>query len=237
MITDPAQIRERLDQLTTETEAHNIELKHQIEDLQSNMFARQITRRGSRCEFGDNVHLRIGPSKAAKIVRSNASYDMVVSAFQSVMGVQSKHMGSKVDQGRSIWLRTNFDIKFVFSIYFAGSAKALELDALPQEQVQPFDKFDLRKEQPYKDGMAVFKVECAGPAFPLIFLAFPGNMALEAANQYLKHIFGEVSSMELIDDAGDIISIDSPESWDYGISLGARLSKLGYFPLLSIQIA
>jgi hypothetical protein len=236
MITDPTQIRERLEQLTNEAEAHNAELKRKIEDAQRSLAERKIERRASHIELGDAVNVRVGPSRATKVVKSNASYDMVFSAFQAVMGTQSRFIGTKLD-GRSVWLRTNFDIKFIFSAYFCDSLKVIEFDALSQEQVQPFDKFDLRKEQQYRVGMAVFKVECAGPDFPLIFLSFPANMDIDAANQYLKHIFGEVSSIRLLDDADDVVTIDSVESWDYGIAVAIRLSKLGRFPLLSIQVA
>jgi hypothetical protein len=235
MITDPAQIREKLEQLTKEAEERNVELKRQADELQARLDEQNAGPEEAPFEFGDNVKLRVGISKQSKVVRSNASYDMVLSAIQTVVGQHEKYFASKDDQGRLIWLRTSFAMNFLFTSYFAEGWPAVELDAIAPEAVQPVEKFNLRKELPYRDGQAVFKVECAGPEDPLIYLTFPSNMTLEAANQHLGQIFGKITSLRFVDEAEDVVTVDSTESWDYALATSLKLSKLGRFPLLLIQ--
>jgi hypothetical protein len=236
MITDPGAIRDRLEQLTKEAEAHNAELTHQVKELQGRLAEKNVsTPETPSFTFGDNVNLRIGVGRAARVIRSNASYDQVVSAFQSVIGPRANLFASKVDGGRYIWLRTNFDIKFLFTSYFAENLPAVELEAIYTEVVQPIKKFNLNKELPYRDGMVAFKVECAGPEEPLIYLAFPDNMAIDTAQPHLRQVFGDLAALRFVDEAGDVVTIDSVESWDYALATARRLSKVGRYPLLLVQ--
>jgi hypothetical protein len=235
MITDPAQIRERLEQLTKEAESANLDLKHQVEELQARLAETNVSTPEPSFQYGDNVNLRIGVGRASRVIRSNASYDQVFSAFKSVIGPRAGLFVSKIDGGRYIWLRTNFDIKFLFTSYFAENLSVLELEAIQPELVQPIENFNLRKELPYREGMVAFKVECAGPEEPLIYLAFPENMARDAAQQYLKQIFGELTALRFVDEAGDVVTIDSVESWDYALATARRLLKVGRYPLLLVQ--
>jgi hypothetical protein len=237
MITDPGQIRDRLEQLTKEAEAHNAELKRQVEDLQARVAEQHAAPQEPSFVMGDEVRCRIGVGRASRVIRTNANFDGVSSVFRSVVGPRAGLFVSKVDGGRYIWLRTNFCIKFLFTSYFAENLPTVELEPIEPEVVQAIEKFNLKKELPWREGMIAFKVECAGPEDPLIYLAFPDNMTRDAAQGYLQSIFGEVSALRFVDEAGDVVTIDSVESWDYALATARRLWKVGRFPVLLIQTA
>jgi hypothetical protein len=107
----------------------------------------------------------------------------------------------------------------MFTSYFAQELAALEITRMTQDDVAPIQRFSLRKELPYREGMAIFRCECAGPDGPLVFLTIPADLEFDGAVVYLQGMFGQLASLMFVDDADDVITIDSPESWEYCVDL------------------
>jgi hypothetical protein len=236
MIRDPTAVRERIEAITQEAETRNADLKHQFAELETSGRS-QAARRHSSIELEGNVNLKIGEHKASRVTRATASYDSVLSLFQAVCGGSSTHMGYKTTGDRFIWIRNAFDIKFLFTLYMGEQLNSLELVPLPPDLVAPIEKFNLRKENTYRQRDPAFFLDCTGPDGALIWLSFPAAQPLDAATQALKQIFGEFTALSFVDDEGDKIVIDGTDAWDYAIATATRTAPLGRYPMLVVAIA
>jgi len=125
----------------------------------------------------------------------------------------------------------------MFTWYFSQEIPFLQVVPIPPNEIAPILRFNLRKELNFKDGMVVFRCESAGPDGPLIFIAVPGNLQREGAVEYLQSVFGPITSLMFVDEAEDVISIDSLESWEYCIETASAMAKGGRFALLLIETA
>jgi hypothetical protein len=234
MISDPAGVRERLEQITQEAEARNAELKRQIAEIETTASS-QDGRRASEITVEGDISLKIGDNKASRVIRATANYNALLSVFQAVCGPTALHMGYKTALNRFVWVRNDYDVKFLFTLYIAEKLTGLELVSLAAELIAPLDKFNLRKEHTYRARMPVFFVDCAGPDSTIIWLSFPPTQAFDPATQTLKQIFGEFTSLSYTDDDGDSVLIDGQDSWDYALAVGGRIAPLGRYPLLVVK--
>jgi hypothetical protein len=236
MISDPAGVRERLEQITQEVEARNADLKRQIAEIESTVKG-STARRISEVPLDGDVSLKIGDNKASRVIRATANYSALLSVFQAVCGPNATHMGFKTAFNRYVWVRHDFDVKFLFALYFAEQKKGLELVSLAPDLIAPLEKFNLRKEHAYRPREPVFLVDCAGSDSALIWLSFPPSQAFDAASQALKLLFGEFASLSFTDDANDTIALESATAWDYALATTGRTAPLGHYPLLLVQMA
>jgi hypothetical protein len=106
---------------------------------------------------------------------------------------------------------------------------------LQPEELPALASLPLRKEAKYKEGMPVFRVECAGEESPLIYLAVPGNSTREEVLEYLESIFGPVTALTFDDPRDDRIRIDNSDAWDYCLESSVAMTKAGKFLLLRIE--
>lgn len=236
MLTQTNEIQSLLEDLMKREEERGAQLKKRMEDLSAQLSEKNVgTTVLTEVKFGDTVTLRVGTGKFDKVIRANASFEDFLKVVQVALGTDKANVGYKDDQGRAVWIRTNQDIHFMFMSYFAQELQNIQVVSIPLDEISSIEKFNLRKEIVHKDGMAVFKCECAGPEGPLIFLAIPNNFSMDDGFAYLQGIFGSLSSLMFVDEAEDIITIDSTESWEYCLETGIAMSKMGRFPLLLIQ--
>jgi hypothetical protein len=191
----------------------------------------------SEIEFGSAVNFKIDGSKFNKVIRSTATHADLVSASQ--LNPDHKHCGIAVrdDQDRLLWIRSNSDVRLIFTWYFAQEVPALQIVRLTRDHLAPIEAFALRKEAPYHEGNGVFRCECAGPEGVLIVLSVPSNLKFEGVMAYLVGIFGKITSLMFVDDANDIITLDSVDCWDYCMETAVAMAKSGIFPLLLVETA
>jgi hypothetical protein len=231
MITDGSAIQSRLEELAREAESRNAELKQKLAELSSQPSP------SAEVKFRDTVTLHVGTSKFDRIVRSNAKLEDLLGTVRSATGHPCTSIGYRDDQGRLVWLRTNHDVRFMFSTYFADRVAFRQITVIEPEEVTALSSFPLRKEHAYKDGMPVFRVDCAGPNEPLIFMAIPANSTREQALEHLGGIFGAVASLRFYDPSDDGITIDSEDAWEYCLETAVAMSKAGKYLLLVIETA
>jgi hypothetical protein len=229
MLTQGSAIQSRLEELARAAEAQNTELKQKIEELSSG--GSLVT----EVKFRDTVTLHVGTSKFDRVIRSNAKLDDLLGTVRSATGHPCKFVGYRDDQGRLVWLRTNQDVKFMFWTYFADKVPFRQITVIEEEEVNALSSFLLRKETVHKDGMPVFRVDCAGPNEPLIFLAIPANSTRDQALEHFGGIFGPIASLTFNDPADDVITIDSEDAWEYCLETAVAMSKAGKYLLLVIE--
>ncbi|OHT05517.1 hypothetical protein TRFO_26721 [Tritrichomonas foetus] len=236
ILTQTNEIQAHLEDLMKKEEARAAQLKQRLDELNQQLNSQNVNA-GSITEvkFGDNVKVRIGTSKFDKLIRSNCTYDDFIQPARVSIGTDK--VGFRDDQGRIVWIRTNQDIHFMFTWYFAQELPFIPVVAVPPNDVATISKLNLRKEFTFKEGCAAFRCECAGPDGPLIFLAVPPNSTKDDGFAYLQSLFGNFSSLMFVDEAEDIITIDSDESWEYCIETGMAMAKVGKFPLLLVGMS
>jgi hypothetical protein len=235
-ITLGNEIQSLLEDLTTKEEARTVQLKQRLEELSLQLRKDNfIPAPATEVTFGDSVTLHVGGSKFDKVVSSHATFFDFTNAIRTSLGSEPAFVGFRDDKGRLIWIRTNQDVHFMFTWYFAQEVPFLQATAITPQEIAAVQRFALRKELNHKEGMPVFRVECAGPDGPLIYLAVPATNNREEAVKYLEAIFGVISALMFVDEADDVISIDSVESWEYCIETAAAMSKNGKFSLLLIE--
>jgi hypothetical protein len=183
----------------------------------------------------DSITLRIGTSKFDRIIRSTATYQDLLSTIKTNTGQESKYVGYRDIQGRLVWIRTNYDVRFMVASYFAEGIPFRQITIFEEEELGLLKTFDLRKEYPFKDGMTVFRVECAGEEAPLIYLAIPANSTREEAIEYFETLFGKVESLNFDDPDDDRILIDGQEPWEYCMETSVAMSEAGKYLLLRIE--
>lgn len=236
MLTQTNEIQSLLEDLTKREEERGEQLKKRMEELSAQLSQKNVSAQVlTEVKFGDTVRLRIGTGKFEKVIRANATFDDFLKFVQVTLGTDKANVGYKDDQGKTVWVRTNQDIHFMFTWYFSQELPNIPVVSIPMDEIRGIEKFNLRKESIHKDGMAIFKCEVAGSEGPLIFLVIPNNLNMEDGMAYLQNIFGPLGSLMFVDEAEDIITIDSMESWEYCIETGIAMSKTGRFPLLLIQ--
>lgn len=234
-LTDSSSIQSLLDDLTMREEQRSIELKKRIDELAQQMANQNVQANGiNQIEFGDDVTLTIGNSRNEKHMKSNTDFNSFLK-FVQVSFVNENNFGFKDDQGRVIYLQANQDIKFMLTWYFALELSSIQIVAIPDDDIKIAKNRKKSKEIPYKDGCAVFRCEVEGPEKPLMFLVVPPNKNLNDGKSYFQSIFGKINSLMFMDEAEDIITIDSDESWEYCIETGIAMSKTGKYPLLLVQ--
>jgi hypothetical protein len=236
MITQPDQIQSLLEELAEAEEVRLRELKKQQEDLMAKL-SEQKASSGVQREIviGDNVTIHIGSGRFAKVIRSTARYEDLLSMIQNSLGSKEANFGFRDDQGRSVWIRTTQDVRFLFRWYFAQELAYIQCISIPEAEVEFFNRFSLRKELTYSDGMAVFKCECAGSDRPLIFLAAGSHWRYEDGMGYLESIFGKGICLMFVDESEDRVTIDSADSWEYCIEIGVATTATGNYSLLLIE--
>jgi hypothetical protein len=182
------------------------------------------------------VNLNIDSSKVNKVIRSSASFEDLMSAARLSLPPGVPGVAYRGEQGRLLWVRSSHDVRLMFAWYFAQEIAALQIVGVAADALARVGRFALRKEAPYREGMAVFRCECAGPDAVLIFLAVPAALTLDRALAYFGGIFGALASLMFVDDADDIVTIDSPESWEYCLDTARAMAKAGTFSLLLLEV-
>jgi hypothetical protein len=233
LVTTGREIQERLEELTHEAEIRNAQLKQQLEELSAKPDSQKAV--WSEVQFLDNATIRIGTAKFNRLIRSTAKYDDIASTVAGSTGNECRHFGYRDAQGRLVWIRTNQDVHFMFASFFAEKAAFRQITVLQPEELGSLLNLPLRKEFNFKEGMAVFRVECAGEEAPLIFLSIPSNSSREEALEHFRSIFGGVTRLTIDDPADDRIEIDSDDPWEYCIEAAATVSKAGKYLLLRIE--
>jgi hypothetical protein len=235
-ITQGNEIQSLLEELTVKEEARTVELKQRLEELSATLRKEHfIPPQAKEVTYGDSLTLHVGSSKHNKIISSHATYDDFVGAVRSSAGPTCRFVGFRDDKGRLIWIRTNQDIHFMSTWYFAQEVPFIQAVPITPEEVAAIQRFALRKELNHKEGIPIFRCECAGPDGPLIYLAVPATTSREEAVKYLEVIFGTLSALMFVDEADDVITIDSVESWEYCIETAAVMAKTGKYSLLLIE--
>jgi hypothetical protein len=237
-LTQGAAIQAHLEELTRQAESRNAELKQRLDELNEQLAnGPPGSSRFAPVKIGENATLRIGTGRFDKVIRSTASYDDFLSTVLSSTRSDSRYIGHRDDQGRIVWIRTTQDLHFTFAWYFAMELPFLQVVPIDPEAVAPIERFAFAKEIKFKDGMPVFRCECAGPEAPLIYLTLPTGNSQAEAMLYLEGVFGPIASLMFVDEADDRITIDSPESWDYCVETAGITSVSGRFSLLLVEIA
>lgn len=234
-LTDSSSIQSLLDDLTMREEQRGIELKKRIDELAQQMANQNVQANGiTQIEIGDDVTLTIGTSRNEKHMKSNTDFNSFLK-FVQVSFANENNFGFKDDQGRIVYLQANQDIRFMLNWYFGLELSCIQIVAIAEDDIKVAKSRKKSKEFPYKEGCAVFRCEIEGPEKPLMFLVVPPNKNLNDGKTYLQGIFGKISSLMFMDEADDIITIDSDESWEYCIETGIAMPKTGKYPLLLIQ--
>jgi hypothetical protein len=185
--------------------------------------------------FKDTVTLRIGTSKFDKHIRSTAKYEDLLSTVKAATGLDGRLIASRDAQGRLLWIRTSQDVHFMFAAFFADNVPFLRITLLQPDELSALTKLPLRKEHQFKDGMAVFRVECAGEEAPSIYLTIPPNSTREEAIEHFQSLFGEITALSFEDPAQDRIDIDGQDPWEYCMETAVAMSKAGRFLLLHVE--
>jgi hypothetical protein len=222
-----------LEDLTKKAEARNTELKQQLEELSSKPISQHSI--VTEVKFRDNVTLRIGTTKFDRHIRATAKYDDLVSTAASATGHECKHVAFRDAHGRLLWIRTNQDVHFMFASFFAEEVPFRQINVLQPEELSTLLNLPFRKEYTFKEGMPVFRVECAGEEGPLIYLTIPPNSTREDVLEYFESIFGPVTSLTFDDPSDDRITIDNTDAWEYCLEAALAMSKAGKFLLLRIE--
>jgi hypothetical protein len=226
-------IQKLLEDLTAQAEARNGELKRQLDDLSTKPVVHKPL--AAKVVLRDNVTLRVGTSKFDRIVRSTATYQDLLSTIKAATGQEGKYVAYRDAQGRLVWIRTNQDVRFMIASYFAEGIPFRQITILQEEELGPLVRFDLRKEHAHKDGMPVFRVECAGEEAPLIYLSIPANSTREETLEHFESLFGQVVSLNFDDPDDDRIAINGQEAWEYCIETAVAMSEAGKYLLLRIE--
>ena len=233
MLTQTNDIQSRLEDLLKKEEQRGAQLKQQLDDLTKKLNNQNSgPGGGSSIKFGDNVKLHIGNSKFDKLIRSNSTYEDFIQPAKVSIGTDT--VGFVDENERIVWLRTNEDIRLMFRWYFSQKPAFIHVVAVQSSDVQAFAKMNLRKEVAFQEGFPTFKCQCMGADGPLIFLAFQPSVGKNDGFTYLNNIFGSVSSLLFVDDAGDTVTVDSDESWEYCLETGKKMTQAGKYPLLIV---
>lgn len=232
-------IRAFLDDMINNETAKRTQLKKQIDELSKQGSSKTVSSEKQTEQNlikDDDVILHFGTKTFKKILKSNAGVNDLFSMSNLNLGTNEVGFKDSNDQDSITYVRTNQDLKYVFTIYFTKNIPFLHIVALKNEDVASFKKFNLRKESINKnDDCAVFRVQVLGPDSSLIFLAIPTKYSKTEGMTYLQSIFGNISEMTFVDEDGDIIIIDSSESWDYSINASFTMNKKGKYPRLTIN--
>jgi hypothetical protein len=229
MLTQGNAIQTRLEELARAAESRNAELKQRLQELSSQPSVL------TEVKFRDTVTLHVGTSKFDRVIRSTAKIDDLAGTVTAATGHPCTHVGYRDDQGRLVWLRTSQDVKFMFATYFADKVAFRQITVIAPEEVNALAGFALRKEHVHKEGMPVFRVDCAGPNEPLIFLTIPAASTREQALEHFAGIFGPIASLRFHDPADDGIAIDSEDAWEYCLETAVAMSRAGKYLLLVIE--
>ena len=243
LLTNSNQIQSLLEDLMHKEEVRAADLKKKFESLSVQMQEKHLEIPSSQSEivFGDSLTLKCDTQKSKQIVISaKSTIDDIIGSVKIGYGSAAPHslklaVGYRDDDGRIIYLRNNTDIFYLSRWYFAQEPAFVPVKLLTDKELEPFKKFDFRKESLAKDGTAVFRCEVAGPNEALIFIAIPSNLSLKDGMKFLEAIFGKIQTLMFDDEAGDHITVDSLESWEYCIETGVAMSKNGKYPLLILQ--
>jgi hypothetical protein len=240
-VTEPRSIRVTLETEMMKLEEKSSALKQKITDITTRLCGPPPAP-VPQTEFGDKVELSIGPDGVHKTVRSMLTFEMLLSEFQSVVGPSESYMGFQADRHTLIWVRTISDVKLVLRFYYSqvlpNSRKrpgALRLVSIPPESISVISQLKVTNILPYRESLAVFKVESAGPRNPLVLLPVERNWKLHEALPHFQLIFGLFHSMTIIDDEDDTVAIDEDESWKYALETASRMGATSAFPLLIIE--
>ena len=227
LVSETSEIQARLDELIKQEEQKKIELKAQIDQLTKQMSEQNIETPGlCDVEFGLEVVLHAG----------SGTYSGFVAFMRAPIGADANdNIGFRDDQGRIVHLRTDHDIHHMFRWYFAAELPFIQIISIPKSDIELISKFDFRKEVMQREGCAIFRCEAAGPDAPLTFLMIPSTLNRDDGFTYLRQIYGQFNSLMFVDEAEDIITIDSNESWEYCIETGIAMSKVGKYQLLLVQ--
>ena len=234
VLTQTSEIQAYLDEVLSAEEARSANLKKQIDDLNHQLNEKRAI--PEKIAFSSDVIIHFGASKFDKVIKSSANIDDIIGISKVMLGTET--IGYNLNDGENtmVWIRTSQDVHHMFTQYFAKNLKFLQIVQVKPEQVEAFSKFKLRKEIISKGESAVFCCQIGQTTSPLLFLALPTNMGFQDAISYLASIFGTVSSLIFVDDCGDLVSVDSDESWEYCIDVGYYLSLSGSFTKLIIQL-
>ena len=244
LLTNTNQIQSLLEDLMHKEEVRSADLKKKFDNLSVQMQEKHLEIPSSQSEvvFGDSMTLKCNTQKSKQIVISaKSTIEDFIGNVKIGYGSQCPHsskigVGYRDDAGRIIYLRNNIDIQqYLARWYFAQEPPFVPVQLLTDKDLEPFKKFDFRKEVLTKDNNAVFRCEVAGPNEALVFIAVPMNLNLDEGKKRLETIFGKIQTMMFLDEAEDLITVDSTESWEYCIETGVAMSKNGKYPLLILQ--
>lgn len=244
-LTKSSDIQSLLEDLMAKEEARAVELKKKYDELSQKLSEQHlgIPSLSSDVTIGDELVLKCMTAKSkTTVIRPSCSLDDFIGSVKIGYGSECPHrsniqVGYRDDSGRIIYLRTTQDLSYLTKWYFAQEPASVPIYILTEEEADLFKKFNFRKESLNKDGCcAVFRCEAAGPDKPLIYLAIP-NLNYTDGKKFLEGIFQKITNIMFVDEAEDMITVDSTESWDYCMETGVAMSKTGNYPLLILQTA
>ncbi|OHS99045.1 hypothetical protein TRFO_08602 [Tritrichomonas foetus] len=236
MLTQTDEIQNFLDKMMFQEEEKSNKLKTHIEELTKQLNAHSPSSDSKRqITHGEDVILHFGNNKFDKVIKSTATIDDLFGMAKVMIGTDTVGYRDRDDQGGTVWLRTTRDLHYMFVRYFSQKLPFMQIIAIQPKDIANISQFNLRKEIINKEDSAVFRCESAGSELPLIFLAIPSNFNQNDGFLYLKAIFGNFSSLMFVDEADDMITVDSEESWEYCIESGCSLPKAGRYPRLLVK--
>lgn len=236
--TNNDEIQSLLEDLMSKEEARGVQLKKKYDELSIQMSKDHLVEKD--VTIGSEVVLMCGTTKnKPTVVRPTGTLDDFTGNVAIGLGNEKPTKGFKVgfrdDSGKTIYLRNNIDLQYLFRWYFGQEPPFVPIVAIPLEEVEIFKKFEFRKEHLPKEIGTTFRVEAAGHDAPLIFISIPQSNSYSEGLKYLKGIFPKMTQLMFVDEVEDVITVDSNESWEYCIETSQAMSKYGRYPLLIIQ--
>ncbi|EAX91425.1 hypothetical protein TVAG_484390 [Trichomonas vaginalis G3] len=245
MFNKSSDIQTLLEELSAKEEARSIEVKQKYDILSQKLTEQnmEIPSLNSEITIGDELTLKcMTAKKKTTVIRTSGTIDDFIGNVKIGYGSECPHkssiqVGYRDDSGRIVYLRTTQDLTYLYKWYFAQEPSSVPVVILSEEETELFKKFNFRRESLNKDGQsAIFRCEAGGPDKPLILIAIP-NLNYNDGKKFLDGIFQKVSTIMFVDEAEDMITVDSQESWDYFMETGMAMTKTGNYPLLILQTA
>ncbi|KAH0793012.1 hypothetical protein GPJ56_003063 [Histomonas meleagridis] len=238
VLTQANEIITRLEEMIKEEEERGVGLKQKLEDIRKQNPQKSETG-NNQISIGDEINLKIAaPTRNwNKVFLTNNNYNSFTDLVQATFGNQMKFGFRDESNGTVVYLRSDQDMKFMFTWYFAYKLSNVQIVPLKTEQVNFFSKFNFRKEvQTWKLDSSVFRCQIGeSNDIPFIFLVIPPKNTRKEGIAYLESIFGKIKSLMFADNCEDIITIDSDDSWEYCIETGTTMATTGQYPRLIIE--
>ena len=238
VLTKSDEIQSFLEELLSKEDTREKSLKLRLDALSNKSLP--VSNNAQEIVFGSEAILICGSNKRTKIIRPNISFDDFICAVRFGFGPEKPQEGTyrvgyRDDSGRIILLENKDDLQLLFRWYFAKERQDIHIVLVPNEECEGLKKILSHKDYTSKVSGAVFRCEVFGNQSPLIFFNLPTNLNQQHGFEFISNIFGPIINIMFFDDAGDRISIDSNDSWEYCIETAVAMHATGNYPLLILQ--